>query len=95
MSQEQAAPGWYLAAPGVERWWDGSQWTDTVRAVPQPAPVVVQQPSMAITSQPVQTSHTFHLLMTLLTCGLWGIFVWLPISIINSMSRKKVVTRYR
>lgn len=50
---------------------------------------------MAITRQPVRTSHTFHLLMTLLTCGLWGIFVWLPITVINSMSRKKVVTRYR
>lgn len=93
-SAQQPLPGWYPAAPGVERWWDGQAWSEQVRATQQ-QPVVVQMPAKAITRQPVRTSHTFHLLMTIFTFGLWGIFVWLPISIINSMRREKVVTRYR
>ncbi|MBP2340741.1 hypothetical protein JOF41_006919 [Saccharothrix coeruleofusca] len=31
----------------------------------------------------IQTNHTFHLIMTLVTCGLW-LFVWIPMTIINS-----------
>lgn len=38
-----------------------------------------QYPRVAKTR--TQTSHTFHLLMTLLTFGMWGIFVWLPITV--------------
>lgn len=85
-------PGWYLAAPGVERWYDGTQWTDTVRAIAQPAPPRIHK---AITKQPVKTSHGFHLVMSILTCGLWAVFVWLPMTIINSLSHKRVVTTYR
>jgi len=43
-----------------------------------------------------QTSHTFHLLMTLFTCGLWALCVWAPLTIWHAMGpRRKNVTRYR
>lgn len=32
-----AAPGWYPDAPGTLRWFDGYQWTSTVRRVEPPA----------------------------------------------------------
>lgn len=31
-----------------------------------------------------KTSHGFHLIMTLLTFGLWGLFVWIPVGIYNA-----------
>ena len=40
------------------------------------------------------TSHLFHLIMTILTCGLWGLFVWLPITVWHKTGpRRKTVTR--
>lgn len=38
-----------------------------------------------------QTSHTFHLLMTVLTCGLWGIFVWGPVAIWNATGPRRAI----
>lgn len=62
----------------------------------QPVQVVVQAPKYAVTKQRKDTSHTFHLIMTIITGGAWGIFVWLPITIWHSMGPKqKVKTRYR
>lgn len=86
------APGWYPAPDGkpYERWWAGTAWGDQTRPLH-----LVQMPSSTVTYQPVATSHTFHLLMSLLTCGLWAIFVWFPVTIINSLSRRKVITRVR
>lgn len=26
--EQQVAPGWYPAADGTQRWWDGAQWTE-------------------------------------------------------------------
>lgn len=49
----------------------------------------------AVTKERKDTSHTFHLLMTLLTCGFWGLLVWLPITMWHSMGpRRKVVTKH-
>lgn len=43
-----------------------------------------------------QSSHTFHLLMTIITFGMWGLFVWLPLVCWHKFGpRKKVVTHYR
>jgi hypothetical protein len=39
---------------------------------------------------PVPTNHVLHLLLTLLTCGLW-LFVWLPVWAINSMRSREIV----
>lgn len=92
MTSPLPAPGWYPSSDGnpYERWWDGTRWAEQTR----PAAAVVQ-PSRMVTYQPVRTSHTFHLIMSLLTCGLWAVFVWLPMTVLNSMSRRKVVTRIR
>ena len=57
---------------------------------PQPVPS-----SRFVTRSPKRTSHTFHLIMTLLTAGLWAPFVWLPVTIWNSLKRDKSVTRFR
>lgn len=49
----------------------------------------------AVTYQRKRTNHTLHLILTILTGGLWGIFVWLPITLINGFRREKSVTYYR
>lgn len=88
-------PGWYPDAYGVQRFWDGRGWTEHI-APPQPVQVAVfqqQYPARMVTKSKVHTSHTFHLLMTVLTGGFWGLFVWLPMIIINSMRKEKSVTR--
>lgn len=97
MSTEPGAPaGWYPVDSQVERWWDGHQWGEQFRPIAQPQhQPVVMPPRKAVTYSPARTSHTFHLLMTLLTCGAWAVFVWLPISIINALRRDKSVTHYR
>jgi hypothetical protein len=90
--------GWYPAEPGIERWWDGNAWGQQVRAVPQASvqmpQVSVQMPHVAVTRQPVRTNHTFHLIMTLITCGLW-LPVWAIVALLNKVSKQRVVTRYR
>lgn len=32
----------------------------------------------------IQTNHTFHLILTICTCGIWG-FVWIPMIIVNAL----------
>jgi hypothetical protein len=55
-----------------------------------------QQPRRSVTKVRKPTAHTFHLVMTILTCGMWGIFVWWPITWWHAAGpRRKVVTRYR
>lgn len=72
-----APAGWYPdPVSGQQRWWDGGRWTD--HFAPAVSPVVVQQRRV------YKTSHGFHLIMTLLTFGLWGLFVWLPVGIYNA-----------
>ena len=91
-TQRGAPPGWYRVDSQVERWWDGQQWAAHFRPIAQPAP---HQPRRAVTYTPKRTSHTFHLIMTLLTFGLWGIFVWLPLTVLHKLGRDRTVTRYR
>jgi hypothetical protein len=35
-------------------------------------------------------NHILHLLLTILTAGLWGLFVWLPLSIFGGEKRRMV-----
>lgn len=91
-TQRGAPPGWYRVDSQVERWWDGYRWGEQFRPVAQQPQ---SQPTRAVTYAPKRTSHTFHLIMTLITGGLWGIFVWLPLTVLHKMSRERTVTRYR
>jgi len=69
-------PGWYPDPSGVpvQRWFDGTQWTDhTAPMGPDPV-TVVEGPN-----------HVLHLILTLLTfwlCGGWA-WVWLFIALSN------------
>lgn len=96
--------GWYLVDPYSERWWNGSGWTEHLRpALVQQQPgqvppqtVILNGPPLhgrMVTTVPVRTSHTFHLLMTVFTCGLWGV-VWLAMILINKLSRDRHITHY-
>jgi len=86
----QAAAGWYRIDARTERWWDGTAWGPQTRQVWAP-----QVPTRAVTYRPRKTNHVLHLILTLLTGGLWGLFVWLPITFLHKLSRERVVTRYR
>lgn len=84
------APGWYDVS-GEMRYWNGAEWVSPVqtpRPAGNPPPA---QPS--VTYMPVQTNHTFHLLMSLITCGAWAVFVWFPMTVWNQLRKRKVVTR--
>lgn len=62
----------------------------------QPPPYPPHVPSRAVHKVRKDTSHTFHLLMTLLTVGMWGLVVWLPLTIWHRIGpRRKVTTYYR
>ncbi len=90
-------PGWHqdpYGPPGHLRWFDGTQWSAHVQA-PQPqyqpaaqTVVVAGAGSAAATSVSVSAgpNNALHLVLTILTCGLW-LPVWILIAI---FSRKKV-----
>jgi hypothetical protein len=80
-------PGWYpdpSGAPG-QRYFDGRQWT-------YPAPPPAPPPSIVINNHvgartPLVVSagpnHALHLVLTLLTCGMW-LPVWLIVAVASS-----------
>lgn len=46
-------PGWYPAnVPGHERWWDGRQWTDTLRPTGAAEPPPVAQAAISVAGRP-------------------------------------------
>jgi hypothetical protein len=51
-------------------------------------------PAQVVTQSPVDTNHTFHLIMTFVTCGLW-LPVWALMAVLNSLSTKRSVSHYR
>lgn len=85
-SEKPAVPaGWYAdpEMAGTQRDWSGTAWTEhRAPGVAAAAVVVVPTPSY-------RTNHVFHLIMTLLTVGLWAPFVWLPVGMYNSSQAAK------
>lgn len=83
-------PGWYPdpVIPNTLRWWTGEEWSEHVSPMPQqtaPQSPVMYQPQ-AILVQPgtyYKTSHGFHLIMSIITFGLW-IPVWIIVGIMNA-----------
>jgi hypothetical protein len=51
--------------------------------------------SKTITKSKRHTSHTTHLILTLLTGGVWGVCVWAPMTVLNMMIKEKSVTYSR
>jgi hypothetical protein len=55
-----------------------------------------QGPSHSVTKVRKGTSHGLHLFLTIITVGMWGIFVWLPLTLWHKFGpRRKVVTKHR
>lgn len=88
--QIPAPPGvpanWYPDpnSPGVLRYWNGVAWTEHRQAPPPPAGATV------INNVNVRggggSDTALHLILTLLTCGLW-LPIWIVIEIIKAVSR--------
>lgn len=81
-----SAPGWYSdpAGSGGQRYFDGMEWT--AHYTP-PMPMAYQQQQPYIVPVSHGSDHTFHLLMTVFTCGFWAP-IW-AICEIMSASRKR------
>lgn len=73
-----AAPGWYPDQQGALRWWDGQQWTAHTQPANAPVQQVVVNPKKTY-----KTSHAFHLIMSIVTFGLW-LPVWLIVGLYNA-----------
>ena len=58
-----SGPGWYPGPDGGYRWWDGNVWTDY----------------WCEHGELEGPRHVMHLLITLVTCGLW-LIPWLIIA---------------
>lgn len=94
--QGVAPAGWYPSqAPGVEQWWDGTRWTEQRRATPAQVAYPAAMPHRMVTKAPKKTSHTFHLIMTIITGGIWGVVVWLPLTALHKFQHEKTVTKIR
>ena len=53
-------------------------------------------PGRSVTKERKRTSHGLHLFLTIITGGLWGLLVWLPLALWHRFGpRRKVVTKHR
>lgn len=75
-----AAAGWYVRGH-QQQWWDGANWTEHFAPLAQAAQAV---PVVVVGTH--KTSHGFHLIMSIITLGLW-IPVWIIVGIYNSGRR--------
>lgn len=75
-----APQGWYPDPSGMpgQRYFDGQDWT--AHYTPAPPQPVYQNPYVVVNRG---SDHTFHLLMTLFTCGLW-LPVWIVMEIVSA-----------
>lgn len=96
MNAPEPLPGWYpdpSGAPG-QRYWDGRQWSAVPPPVQQPIVInnIVGSNIAAPTPVFVRTgpNHALHLILTLLTCGMWAP-VWLIVSIVSIASGPQAV----
>ena len=74
MSTPTSPPGWYPDPSGQpgQRYHDGHRWTKHFTPAPPPAPAPAPAPSVAVAvSAGRGTNHALHLILTLLSCGLW------------------------
>lgn len=84
------APGWYpdpAGQPG-QRYHDGGRWTQHFTPTPPAFPAPNQAVAVAV-SHSGGTSHGLHLVLTLLTCGMW-LPVWFLVAIFSGGSSSAV-----
>ncbi len=46
-----------------------------------------QSDQMAVVVKGKRPNHVLHLILTIVTAGLWGLFVWLPLSLMKHEQR--------
>jgi len=83
ISESSSTPsGWYPHPEGkpAVMWWDGNAW-DVSRQ--RWFGAVVEPQQTVIVNQRKQVNHALHLILTLLTCGLW-LPVWIIVAIAKS-----------
>lgn len=78
MTNPAPQPGWYPDPSGAlgQRYFDGRQWTHHAAPL-SPLPLIVIGAPVVVTTGP---NHALHLVLTLLTCGMW-LPVWLTVAI--------------
>jgi len=86
----QASPGWYPYGDGTTRWWTGVNWVaSSILQDNGPRPAASEpQPRMAFVVPPQRApmNHTFHLIMSLITLGLW-LPVWALIAVLRAVTK--------
>jgi len=95
MTTPAGPSGWFPDPNGQpgQRYYDGRKWTEHFAPHPPPPqpPVVIN--NIVGTPQPIVvsagTNHALHLILTLLTCGMW-LPVWIIVAIAGSGSRVHV-----
>ena len=87
---QEPAPGWYPYGDGTTRWWTGVNWvTSSILQDNGPRPAASEpQPRMAFVVPPQRApmNHTFHLIMSLITLGLW-LPVWAGIAVLRAVTK--------
>jgi len=89
--------GWFPDPHGQpgQRYFDGQRWTEHFTPSPPPPPpvsVVVNNniatpaPSVAVAVSGGGTNHALHLVLTVLSCGMW-LPIWILIAIFDSVGR--------
>ncbi|MDV3130168.1 DUF2510 domain-containing protein [Mycobacterium sp. 21AC1] len=92
--QNAPAPGWYPDPGGQpgQRYHDGRRWTQhfapTPPAVPPPPPAQAVAVAVSAGGGP---NHAVHLILTLLTCGLW-LPVWILVALFGGSSSSVAVS---
>lgn len=52
-------------------------------------------PRKAVSKERKRTSHGLHLFLTIVTLGMWGLFVWWPLTMWHKFGpRRKTTTKY-
>jgi hypothetical protein len=90
-SHSTSAPGWYPDPGGQpgQRYYDGQRWTQHFVPTPPAVPPPVA-PSVAVAvSAGGGTNHALHLVLTLLSCGLW-LPIWILAAIFGGSSSSSV-----
>jgi len=88
--QHGMPPGWYAYGDGTTRWWTGVSWVaSSILQDNGPRPAASEpQPRMAFVVPPQRApmNHTFHLIMSLITLGLW-LPVWALIAVLRAVTK--------